>query len=157
MRTRTQTFLTVAFLLFVNTVALAVDITNIRVGVKKSFTRVVFDLSDAPEIYNVKYSSGLNQNKPDRILIDLNKGKVDQRAIKNTSSYPLIKKINGINIRNSGFSIEIELKESVRFKHFILPPAKNKGYRLVLDIRAGKPTIKKTQIIIPDKEKKKKS
>ena len=130
----------------------AVNIQNIRIGTKKLFTRVVFDLSDKPDIYNIKYMTS-----PDRIILDFTKGAINKQAIKSTSAYPLIKKINGFNIRNKGFSLEVELQQAANFKHFILPATTTTGHRLVLDITPGAhrfPTSPQT--IIPQVENKEK-
>ena len=77
----------------------AANIKDVRIGVKKTFTRIVFDLSEKPDIYNIKY-----QADPDRITVDFIKGNIDKRAIKNTSAYALIDKISGTNIRDNGFT-----------------------------------------------------
>lgn len=129
------------------------NIKDIRIGNKKDFTRVVFDLDKPPSIYNVKYLES-----PDRIILDFTSGNINKKAIKSTSAYPLIKTINGTNIRNNGMSIEIELDHSANFKHFILPPSKKTGYRLVLDITKGKHRFRdKPQTVIPDITKPKKN
>ena len=129
-----------------NSLLWAANIKDVRIGVKKSFTRIVFDLSEKPDIYNIKY-----QANPDRISIDFIKGSIDKRAIKNTSAYTLINKISSTNIRDNGFTIEIELNEAANFKHFILNPSKNTGYRLVVDISPGDHDFSaKSQTILPD-------
>ena len=88
---------------------------------------------------------------PDRIIIDFIKGNIDKRAIKNTSAYTLINKISGTNIRDNGFTIEIELSEPANFKHFILSPSNNTGHRLVVDITPGVHNFPaKPQTIVPD-------
>ena len=127
------------------------NIKDIRIGNKEGFTRIVFDLDEKPSIYNVKYMTS-----PERITLDFTDGNINKRAIKSTSAYPLIKNITGTNIRNNGMSVEIELNDSANFKHFILPPVKNAGYRLVLDITKGKHRFtNKYQTIIPDAPKPK--
>ena len=124
----------------------AANIKDIRIGAKKSFTRIVFDLSEKPDIYNIKYMAA-----PDRIVIDFIKGNIDKRAIENTSAYTLINKISGTNIRDNGFTVEIELNEAANFKHFILNPSENTGYRLVVDITRGAHNFPaKPQTILPD-------
>lgn len=124
----------------------ASNITNTRIGIKPLFTRVVFDLDKQPNIYNVKY-----RMSPDRIVIDFTKGKINRSAIKTTDNYKLIKKISGTNISDNGLSVEIELSEPANFKHFILPPTKKAGYRLVIDITKGKHKFTdKPQTVIPD-------
>lgn len=124
----------------------AANIKDIRIGVKKSFTRIVFDLSEKPDIYNIKYMAN-----PDRIVIDFIEGNIDKRAIKNTSAYTLINKISGTNIRDNGFTIEIELNKAANFKHFILNPSENTEHRLVVDITPGAHKFSaKPQTILPD-------
>ena len=150
MRHHKHTYLLCIFLFCLHTQTWAVNIQNVRIGTKKLFTRIVFDLNKKPDIYNIKYMTS-----PDRIILDFTKGSIEQNAIKSTKAYPLIKKINGTNIRGSGFSLEVELQQAANFKHFVLPPTKNVGYRLVLDITPGEhrfPTAPQT--IIPDTIKK---
>lgn len=156
MRLQKHTYLLCILFFCIHSQVWAVNIQNIRIGTKKLFTRIVFDLSEKPDIYNIKYMTS-----PDRIIIDFTNGYISQQAIKSTSAYPLIKKINGFNIRNNGFSLEVELQQAANFKHFVLPATKKTGHRLVLDITPGEhrfPT--KPQTIVPqieNKEDKKKS
>ena len=157
MRFKINTYFLCILLYCAHSLVWAENIKNIRIGVKKKYTRIVFDLDKAPNIYNVKYLTS-----PDRIILDFTQGSIEVGVIKNTSAYPLINKINGINILDSGFNIEIELQQSANFKHFVLPPSKNAGYRLVLDITPGihiTKEIKKDepstpQTIIPKVDKK---
>lgn len=152
MRLHKHTYLLCIFFFSVHFQVWAINIKNIRIGDKKLFTRVVFDLSEKPDIYNIKYKTS-----PDRIILDFTKGSINQQAIKNTSAYSLIKKINGTNIRNNGFTVEIELQEAANFKHFVLPPTNKVGYRLVLDITPGEHRFTTApQTIIPEAAKQKK-
>lgn len=146
MRYKIHTYLLCILLLCMHSLAWAINIKDIRIGVKKTYTRVVFDLNDKPNIYNIKYMSS-----PERIVLDFTEGSISQYAIKSTAAYPLINKINGTNIRNNGFSVELELQQEANFKHFVLPPTKNSGYRLVLDITPGKHNFPLApQTIIPE-------
>ena len=146
MKLTKHTYLLCIFLFCTHSHLWAANIKDTRIGVKKSFTRVVFDLSEKPDIYNIKYMAN-----PDRIIIDFIKGNIDKRAIKNTSAYTLINKISGTNIRDNGFTVEIELNEAANFKHFILNPSKNTGHRLVVDITPGAHNFPaKPQTILPD-------
>ena len=147
MRISQYTYLLCISLLLPHTPVWATDIKNIRIGIKSSFTRIVFDLNKKPDIYNVKYV-----NSPDRIVINFTEGKINKRAIRNTSAYPLIKKISATQNRKSRFNIEIELAQSASFKHFILKPTKKSSYRLVLDITPGNhKSSDQTQTIIHNK------
>ena len=150
MRLQKHTYLLCIFFFCVHSQVWAVNIQNIRIGTKKLFTRIVFDLSDKPDIYNIKYMTS-----PDRIILDFTKGSINQQAIKSTSAYPLIKKINGFNIRNKGFSLEVELQQAANFKHFVLPATNKVGHRLVLDITPGEHRFTTTpQTIIPQVKNK---
>ena len=146
MKPTKHTYLLCILLIFSHSHLWAANIKDVRIGVKKSFTRIVFDLSEKPDIYNIKYMAD-----PDRIIIDFVNGNIDKRAIKNTSAYTLINKISGTNIRDNGFSIEVELSEAANFKHFILSPSNNTGHRLVVDITPGAHNFPaKPQTIVPD-------
>lgn len=146
MRYKIHTYLLCILLLCMHSLAWAINIKDIRIGVKKTYTRVVFDLNDKPNIYNIKYMSS-----PERIVLDFTEGSISQYAIKSTAAYPLVNKINGTNIRNNGFSVELELQQEANFKHFVLPPTKNSGYRLVVDITPGKHNFPLApQTIIPE-------
>ena len=146
MKPTKHTYLLCILLFFTHSHLWAANIKDVRIGVKKTFTRIVFDLSEKPYIYNIKYMAN-----PDRITIDFNKGNIDKRAIKNTSVYSLINKISGTNIRDNGFTVEIELNESANFKHFILNPSENNGYRLVVDVTPGTHDFPaQPQTIVPD-------
>ena len=148
MRLFKRTYLLCIFFFCAHTVVWATDVKNVRIGNKKTFTRIVFDLNEKPNIYNIKYLGS-----PDRIIIDFTEGNILKNALKSTSAYPLINKISGTNIRDNGFNIEIELQQSANFKHFVLAPSKKTGYRLVVDITPGVHNFpSKPQTIIPDKE-----
>ena len=147
MRLFKRTYLLCILFIFAHTFVWATDVTNVRIGNKKTFTRIVFDLNEKPSIYNIKYLGS-----PDRIIIDFTDGNILKNALKNTSGYSLINKISGTNIRDSGFNIEIELQQSANFKHFVLEPSTNVGYRLVVDVTPGIHNFpSKPQTIIPDK------
>ena len=141
MKHKLHTYLLCIFLASMHSLVWAANIKDIRIGVKKTFTRVVFDLDKKPNIYNVKYMTS-----PERIILDFTEGKINQRAIKSTAAYPLINNINGTNIRNNGFSVEVELQQPANFKHFLLQPTKKSGYRLVLDITPGEHKFETTPV-----------
>lgn len=141
-----HTYLLCIFFLCAHSQVWAINIENIRIGSEKLFTRVVLDLSAKPDIYNIKYKTS-----PDRIIIDFAKGSINKNAIQSTAAYPLIKKINGTNFRENGFSLEFELQQAANFKHFILPPTNNTEHRLVVDITPGEHRFATLpQVIVPE-------
>lgn len=129
MSTRINTYFLCILLFLCSSMAWAGNIENIRIGEKKSFTRIVFDLSAAPEIYKVNYLPA-----PPRIVIDFGQSTIAKLVLEKNMRTRFVKKITKKFSAKNNLILEIDLQQEVKFKHFILPPAKSAGYRLVVDL-----------------------
>ena len=108
------------------------EVQSVRVWPSPDNTRVVFDLTAAPEH---KY---FTLDKPDRLVIDLN-------GIKPGSSLPavsgdtgLIKTIRSSSDKNS-MRIVLDLAQASKATVFALPPTPPYGHRLVVDLPEPQP------------------
>lgn len=119
--------------------AVAVQISDIRVWNSPEGTRLVFDASAA-----VKYDLIVLSN-PERIAIDIKKGKFFGRTPPASKLGPHIRKIRyGLHVNKVRFVVD--LRGQVTVKDFVLRPNEIYGHRLVVDISSGstaKPKKKK--------------
>ncbi|CBL45479.1 N-acetylmuramoyl-L-alanine amidase [gamma proteobacterium HdN1] len=103
------------------------SITSIRIGGSPSDTRVVFDLS-GPAAYRV-----FTLENPDRVVIDFPNARnragrvVPPRETAVTSLRSAVQSDNA-------FRIVLDLKQPSSVKNFMVPPDRNSGQRLVIDI-----------------------
>ena len=130
-------FFLVLFLLSAD--AFAVQISDIRIWNSPERTRLVFDASAS-----VKYDLILLSN-PERVAIDIIKGKFFGRVPSASSLGPHIKKIRyGLHVDKVRFVVD--LRGKVAIKDFVLKPNQIYGHRLVVDLEgssAAQPKQKK--------------
>lgn len=119
--------------LFSGADAAANQVQGVRIWPSPDNTRVVFDLSSAPEH---KY---FTLDKPDRLVIDLSniKGSGNLPAVSGES--PLIKAIRSSGDANS-MRIVLDLTKSTNANVFALSPTPPYGHRLVVDLPDDQPT-----------------
>lgn len=108
------------------------QVQGVRIWPSPDNTRVVFDLSGAPEH---KY---FTLDKPDRLVIDLSniKGGSNLPAVSGES--PLIKAIRSSGDANS-MRIVLDLTKSAKANVFALSPTPPYGHRLVVDLPDDQP------------------
>ncbi|MCS4306966.1 N-acetylmuramoyl-L-alanine amidase [Rheinheimera pacifica] len=109
------------------------QVQGVRIWPSPDNTRVVFDLSGAPDH---KY---FTLDKPDRLVIDLSniKGGSNLPAVSGES--PLIKAIRSSGDANS-MRIVLDLAKSTKANVFALSPTPPYGHRLVVDLPDDQPT-----------------
>lgn len=103
------------------------QVQNVRISTAAENTRVVFDLSAAPEF---KYFTLEN---PDRLVIDLSKVRAGSRLPTITGESSLIKGIRNSN-NQTNMRIVLDLTKAVKPNVFALEPAAPHGHRLVVDL-----------------------
>lgn len=127
-----QVLLLLLLTLFSTAGVAANQVQGVRIWPSPDNTRVVFDLSDAPEH---KY---FTLEKPDRLVIDLSKIKGGSNLPAISGESPLIKAI-----RSSGdakrMRIVLDLTKATKANVFALSPTPPYGHRLVVDLPDDQP------------------
>lgn len=103
------------------------QVDNVRIWPAADNTRLVFDMSAAPEF---KY---FMLDNPDRLVIDLSQMKSGSRLPATTGESPLIRNIRSSNTQNT-MRIVLDLSKTLKPKVFALAPAAPHGHRLVVDL-----------------------
>ena len=120
-------FCSVLCLLALSSLAYSITIDNLRLWPAPDNTRLVFDLSGATK-HNV-----FKLDNPNRLVIDINnsrfKKKFDQRKLQKTPITQL-----RVAERKKGMRFVLDLKSTVKFRSFTLPPNEQYGHRLVIDL-----------------------
>nr|WP_279382262.1 N-acetylmuramoyl-L-alanine amidase [Oceanisphaera pacifica] len=122
--------------------AWANQLESIRVWPSPDTTRIVLDMSSAPDHEYFMLSD------PHRLVVDLRqtKNRVKFSAIKNTSE--LITKVrNSTPPTASSYRLVFELKDSVKPVVFPLSPAGDYGHRLVIDLPYSDSNLQRKPIV----------
>ena len=114
------------------------EVQSVRVWPSPDNTRVVFDLSSAPQH---KY---FTLEKPDRLVIDLKDIKAGSGLPAVTGDTGLIKSIRSSN-DDSTMRIVLDLTKATKANVFALPPTAPYGHRLVVDLPDDQPQ----QVVAP--------
>lgn len=114
-----------------------INIDSMRFWTAPDYTRVVFDVSGAPE-----YSVFLLE-KPHRLVIDVNNVRLSKALVQPPATHTLFSRIRSASRNNKDLRVVIDLKSKVKPKSFVLKPNSAYGHRLVVDllqniIRPGK-------------------
>jgi len=106
-----------------------VSVTGVRVWPAPDHTRIVLDITGP-----VKYSL-FSLPKPDRLVIDLDRSRVDDLIHwKPPQNARLIRGIRSAVRNGNDLRVVVDLKKSVRPKTFLLKPNRAYGHRLVVDL-----------------------
>lgn len=114
------------------------EVQSVRVWPSPDNTRVVFDLSSAPQH---KY---FTLEKPDRLVIDLKDIKAGSGLPAVSGDTGLIKSIRSSN-DDSTMRIVLDLTKATKANVFALPPTAPYGHRLVVDLPDDQPQ----QVVAP--------
>ncbi len=104
------------------------QVTGVRVWDSPDTTRLVFDLSK-PIKHNV-----FSLKKPHRIVIDFRDSKVQAVLPGVSPSHPLIRNIRSGARKKKSVRFVLDMKQNVKPIYFSLPPNKEYGHRLVIDL-----------------------
>jgi len=115
-------------LIFCNTAALAADIAGVRLWAGPDRTTVVFDLDETPKYRLLQFKN------PDRVVIDFfdaaASGDLDLPAARNSPITGLRYARRG----NSDLRVVLDLEQTLAVDASLLPPRKQYGHRLVLNL-----------------------
>nr|WP_244325726.1 N-acetylmuramoyl-L-alanine amidase [Shewanella aestuarii] len=104
-------------------------VDSVRIWAAPESTRVVFDLSQAPQ-----YES-FTLTEPDRLVVDIKDTKKNFNLDSITNNSRLIKRIRVSNPPAKGtLRLVIDLTKATKFNLFTLPPTAPYGNRLVVDL-----------------------
>ncbi len=107
--------------------AIAAEIGAVRVWAGPEYTRVVFDVS-GPLDYKMFSLAG-----PDRVVLDVRGGKL-RDGFKSAELAGVLKGVRSGAFGKTDLRVVFDLKEGVKPRSFLLPPAEKLGYRLVVDL-----------------------
>jgi N-acetylmuramoyl-L-alanine amidase len=107
--------------------AAAGDVRGVRFWDADDHTRVVFDVSDA-----VKYKLFTLEN-PHRIVLDIERSRLSQSLDGAALEGAISRVRSGLQGKDT-LRVVLDLDRKVQAKSFLLPPAKQFGHRLVLDL-----------------------
>ena len=125
---RDKLLLLISLCLLTFSVSAANDINNMRVWPSEGSTRVVFDLKSSPEF------TYFTLRNPDRLVIDLAATQSDT-SLDIDKQGPLLKRVRYSTPKdNSSTRIVLELNRKAETALFAIPPAEDKGHRLVVDL-----------------------
>lgn len=127
-------------------------VKGLRIADRQSTTRVVFDLSSAAShnIFVLK--------NPDRVVLDIQNCNANGKLVSSQVAGTLLKGMRYAQKSQDRLRVVFDLNKRVAPQSFLLPPAENKHYRLVIDLasanqaRPTKPVIevKKTPLNFRD-------
>ena len=105
-------------------------INGIRIATSSAFTRLVFDLDGS-----VKHSI-FTLNKPARVVIDIKQARL-LRSLPalNPKTSGLIRSIRSAPRGKQDLRVVLDLTHTAFPKSILLKPGKNRGYRLVIDLK----------------------
>ncbi|WP_432460190.1 N-acetylmuramoyl-L-alanine amidase [Agarivorans sp. QJM3NY_25] len=118
------------------------SVSGVRVWSGPDNTRIVLDLSAAPEF------SYFNLKKPDRLVLDLKNSQMKVELSKVDISGRLVKKVRASTPKEKdAYRLVIELNQPVTPVVFALKPTGNYGHRLVIDLpdKVGSAATEKKQ------------
>jgi len=119
--------------------ASAVDITDLRSYQAPDHLRLVFDISKP-----VKYRLFTLKN-PDRIVIDIDNARLKRELPPLDSAITSVGGVRSARQGRRGLRVVLDLKHEIRPRTFVLGPAGRYGHRLVIDLyekeRAQKPVV----------------
>ena len=125
---RDKLLLLISLCLLTFSVSASNDINNMRVWPSEGSTRVVFDVKNAPEF------TYFTLRNPDRLVIDLAATESDT-SLDIDKQGPLLKRVRYSTPKdNSSTRIVLELNRKAETALFAIPPAEDKGHRLVVDL-----------------------
>ena len=105
------------------------EVEGIRFWQSPDKTRVVFDMSNQPD-HNL-----ISLQNPDRVVIDIKKGKVGLDLNKVNINTTLIKRIRShYSAEDEKLRLVLDLKRPAKPNSFTLKPIQNVGNRLVIDL-----------------------
>ncbi len=114
-------------------------VQGIRMWTAPDNTRLVFDVSAAPE------HSLFTLSEPDRIVIDIKNTQLAKPMQGLDFSKGLVANIRTAMQENGDLRVVLDLKKSVHPKSFVLPPNAEYGHRLVVDLADSSPVVQQTQ------------
>jgi len=139
-----------ALLLLFTLPSMASDIKALRIWAGPEYTRAVFDVS-GPVDYKL-----YELDDPNRIVIDL-QSSVLLDGFNSPSAKGIIKSIRSGKQGKNDVRVVLDLSDDVSPKSFLLQPADQFGYRLVVDLypkTQAPPVVKTIEDVIPDKSRK---
>ncbi len=116
------------FLLAFCTSAFSAEVSGLRVWAGPDKTRAVLDLDDSTE-----YSLFTLQN-PDRVVIDLKGGRLDEAATLPSGTSGAIRSVRHGKPDKDTLRVVLDLAEASELKSFLLAPTGQYGHRLVVDL-----------------------
>lgn len=107
--------------------AVAAEVKGLRVWAGPEYTRTVLDVSEP-----VEYKLFELEN-PGRIVLDLERSALED-SVQVPDGSGLLKRIRTGHRGDRGLRVVLDLEHDARSKSFLLPPAGEHGYRLVIDL-----------------------
>ena len=126
----------IVLLLMVASVSWAapVEITGVRLWQSPEQTRVVLDATAAAD-FRVFTLQG-----PERVVIDIKRARLRAKLPRPRSDWTLLKKIRAASRKQHDLRVVLDLAQSASsVSSFTLPPHKNLGHRIVLELAHAKP------------------
>jgi len=132
----------IAALLLLPTLAVALEVNDVRVWEAPDHTRVVLDLSGAAD-YKAFVLTG-----PDRLVLDLQATVAASTVAAGIKPGRLLKGVRQAK-RGNALRLVLDLTHSATHKTFLLPPAEQYGHRLVIDLQDGGGAVAGTTVKAP--------
>lgn len=131
-------------LMLLSSIGLASDaqVKSVRLWASPDSTRLVFDMT-TPAAYKV-----ITLDNPDRLVVDLESARL--AAPLGTVDYnnTLLQSIRSAPRNGKDLRVVLDLKNQVRPEIFMLNPAGEYGYRLVIDLYDANPALKTASAVI---------
>ena len=121
--------------LLVLTSAHSADIKSVRTWAAPERTRVVFDVAAAVD-YHVFTMRG-----PDRVVIDFKHAAPRSKLVLPVHDSPRLRRLRYARRGDDGLRVVLDMKMPVEVRDLLLPPNKQYGHRLVLDLFSEPPPI----------------
>ena len=119
------------------------QLEGIRVWAAPDKTRTVIDLSEAVE-YRI-----FSLNNPDRVVVDIKQTMAPDSVSLPKPDGALLDKVRTGKRNGTDLRIVFDLKDSVKPKSFLLPPADRYGHRLVIDLFPEDGTADAPKVEVP--------
>ncbi len=114
--------------------AAPVEVTGVRLWQSPEQTRVVLDTTAAAD-FRV-----FTLDDPERVVIDIKRARLRAKLPQPRSDWALLKKIRAASRKQHDLRVVLDLAQSASsVSSFILPPHKNLGHRIVLELAHAKP------------------